>query len=60
MMTKTVLGALVGALFGLVWATVGFGWACAVLLLTLVGAAVGYLLERPGRAIELLERLQQR
>ena len=60
MLTKTVLGTLIGALFGVVWAAVGFGWACAVLVLTLVGGATGYLLDRPGRAIELLERLQER
>jgi uncharacterized membrane protein len=60
MLSKAILGAVIGAVFGLVWATVGFGWAWVVLVLALLGATIGYLLERPGRAIELLERLQQR
>ena len=60
MIAKTSVGAGAGAVFGIGWAAFGFGWACLVLGLTLVGAGIGYVIDRPGGLIEMLQRLQDR
>lgn len=60
MLSKTIIGTLVGAVFAIVWGWLGFGWACLALGLAAAGAAIGYVIDRPGLLIEQLERLQRR
>ena len=57
---KAIVGAAAGALFVLIWAAFGFGWAWLVLAFGALGAAIGFVIDRPGALIALLERLQRR
>jgi len=58
--TKTLIGAGAGAGFAIIWATTGFGWAMLVLALTLVGALVGFVFDRPNVLIDVLQRISDR
>jgi hypothetical protein len=51
--------AIVGIIFGVVWATVSIGWAVVVLLCALAGYAVGAALEGTVDVSGLLTPLRQ-
>lgn len=57
--TRTRLGALGGALVALVWIVWGAGAAALMVVLAALGAAIGWVLDRPDAAIGLLQRLQR-
>ncbi len=44
-MSARILFAALGTVFGLVWVSIGFGWAVVVLLCALIAYYIGALLE---------------
>ncbi len=58
--TRTLIGAGTGAGFGIVWTATSFGWAVLVLALALIGAAIGFVFDRPNLLIDALQRISER
>ena len=57
-LSKTAVGAVVGALVALAWILLDTGAVILLLALTGVGATIGFALDQPERLISLLERLK--
>lgn len=58
-LSRTLLGILVGVIAAFVWQVLGAETLLWVVLLGLAGGAVGYVLDKPGRLIEYLRRLER-
>lgn len=59
-LSKTLIGAGIGALIAVIWIVFDTTAAIVLVALAALGALVGSALENPGRLIRLLERLQDR
>lgn len=56
--SKTIIGAIVGALTALAWIVFDTGAVFLLIVLTAAGALIGLLIDQPDRVISLLERLK--
>jgi uncharacterized protein YcfJ len=58
-MSLRVMLAVLGAVFGIVWATSGIGWAAVVALCALAGWYIGALIEGEATLSVLLDPLRR-
>lgn len=57
-MSKTLIGAVAGALVALAWIVFDTGAVVLLVALTAIGAIIGLVLDDPDRLIAVLERLK--
>ena len=58
-MSLRVMLAVLGAVFGIVWATIGIGWAAVVVLCALAGWYIGAVIEGGANLSVLLDPLRR-
>ncbi len=58
-MSLRVMLAVLGAVFGIIWATIGIGWAAVVVLCALAGWYIGALIEGGATLSVLLDPLRR-
>ncbi len=58
-MSLRVMLAVLGAVFGIIWATIGIGWAAVVVLCALAGWYIGAVIEGGANLSVLLDPLRR-
>ncbi len=58
-MSPRVMLAVLGAVFGIIWATIGIGWAAVVVLCALAGWYIGAVIEGGANVSVLLDPLRR-